>query len=218
MKIIEVNVNNENKYLNQIANLEVQVLQNMEANGQIGQLFITGADDISEYIHSKENTVLVSVDSNDRVDAATYITQGQNMFTYNDITKYFKVSDEYESYVKSKYASETDYKKSALGAYKLKLKAYDYARNKVLQEFPEYSSINEFLKDELNSKSKFDEKSPLREKINSYMFEYVKNEAKRMGCYEVTLNVWAGNTSAEKFYEKMGMKTKERQMEYILEH
>ena len=33
---------------------------------------------------------------------------------------------------------------------------------------------------------------------------------------EVTLNVWAGNTSAEHFYEKMGMKTKERQMEYIL--
>ena len=29
-----------------------------------------------------------------------------------------------------------------------------------------------------------------------------------MGCYEVTLNVWAGNTSAEKFYKKLGMKTK----------
>ena len=43
-----------------------------------------------------------------------------------------------------------------------------------------------------------------------------KNEAKQIGCYEVTLNVWAGNTSAEKFYEKMGMRTKERQMEYIL--
>ena len=54
--------------------------------------------------------------------------------------------------------------------------------------------------------------------IGERLFEYVKNEAKRMGCYEVTLNVWAGNTSAEKFYEKMGMKTKERQMEYILEH
>lgn len=48
------------------------------------------------------------------------------------------------------------------------------------------------------------------------MFEYVKEEAIRLGCYEVTLNVWSGNTSAEKFYEKMGMKTKERQMEYIL--
>lgn len=54
--------------------------------------------------------------------------------------------------------------------------------------------------------------------IGERLFEYVKNEAKRMGCYEVTLNVWAGNTSAEKFYEKMGMKTKERQMEYILEN
>ena len=48
------------------------------------------------------------------------------------------------------------------------------------------------------------------------LLEHVKSEAKRLGCYEVTLNVWAGNTSAEKFYEKMGLKTKERQLEYIL--
>lgn len=53
--------------------------------------------------------------------------------------------------------------------------------------------------------------------VGQKLFEFVKEEAKRLGCYEVTLNVWAGNTSAEKFYEKMGMKTKERQMEYILE-
>lgn len=52
--------------------------------------------------------------------------------------------------------------------------------------------------------------------VGRTLFEYVKSEAKKMGCYEVTLNVWEGNTSAEKFYEKMGMKTKERQMEYIL--
>lgn len=52
--------------------------------------------------------------------------------------------------------------------------------------------------------------------IGESLFDYVKQEAKRMGCYEVTLNVWAGNTSAEKFYEKMEMKTKERQLEYIL--
>jgi len=37
MKIIEVNVNNENKYLNQIANLEVQVLQSLN----IGDTIIT---------------------------------------------------------------------------------------------------------------------------------------------------------------------------------
>ena len=52
--------------------------------------------------------------------------------------------------------------------------------------------------------------------IGESLFEYVKQQAKKLGCYEVTLNVWAGNTSAESFYEKMGMKTKERQMEYIL--
>ena len=53
--------------------------------------------------------------------------------------------------------------------------------------------------------------------VGESLFEFVKSEAKKLGCYEVTLNVWSGNTSAESFYEKMGMKTKERQMEYILE-
>lgn len=52
--------------------------------------------------------------------------------------------------------------------------------------------------------------------IGEKLIEYVKEEAKKMGCYEVTLNVWVGNTSAEKFYEKMGFQTKERQLEYIL--
>ena len=52
--------------------------------------------------------------------------------------------------------------------------------------------------------------------IGESLYDYVKQEAKRMGCYVVTLNVWAGNISAEMFYEKMGMKTKERQLEYIL--
>ena len=52
--------------------------------------------------------------------------------------------------------------------------------------------------------------------IGEGLFEYVKQQAKELGCYEVTLNVWAGNTSADRFYEKMVMITNERQMEYIL--
>jgi ribosomal protein S18 acetylase RimI-like enzyme len=52
--------------------------------------------------------------------------------------------------------------------------------------------------------------------VGSRLFEYVKEEAKKLGCYHVTLNVWEGNDNANAFYEKMGMKTKERQMEYIL--
>lgn len=53
--------------------------------------------------------------------------------------------------------------------------------------------------------------------IGEKIFEYVKDEAKRLGCYEVTLCVWNGNTAAENFYEKMGMTTKERMMEIILD-
>ena len=55
------------------------------------------------------------------------------------------------------------------------------------------------------------------QRIGEKIFEYVKDEAKRLGCYEVTLNVWKGNESAEHFYEKMGMTTKERMMEIILD-
>ena len=52
--------------------------------------------------------------------------------------------------------------------------------------------------------------------IGEQLFEYVKAEAKRLGCYEITLAVWAGNDGAEKFYDRIGLKTKERIMEYIL--
>ncbi len=52
--------------------------------------------------------------------------------------------------------------------------------------------------------------------IGQKLFEYVKTEAKKIGCYEITLNVWEGNDGAKKFYEKMGMRPKEIQMEYIL--
>lgn len=52
--------------------------------------------------------------------------------------------------------------------------------------------------------------------IGKSLFNHVKNEAKRLGCYEVNLNVWAGNESAERFYEKMGFKTRNRYLEYIL--
>lgn len=52
--------------------------------------------------------------------------------------------------------------------------------------------------------------------IGQRLFEYVKEEAVRLGCYEVTLNVWEGNDYAKAFYEKMGMTPKETQMEYIL--
>lgn len=52
--------------------------------------------------------------------------------------------------------------------------------------------------------------------VGRALFDHVKKEAERLGCYEVTLNVWEGN-EARTFYEKLGMKVKESQMEYILD-
>ncbi len=52
--------------------------------------------------------------------------------------------------------------------------------------------------------------------VGSALFEFAKEEAKRLGCYELTLNVWEGNDSARHFYEKMGMKPKETMMECII--
>ena len=53
--------------------------------------------------------------------------------------------------------------------------------------------------------------------IGKALFEFVKKVAKELGCYEITLNVWEGNDGAKSFYDKMGMKPKETQMEFILD-
>ncbi len=52
--------------------------------------------------------------------------------------------------------------------------------------------------------------------IGSLLYEYVLDYARQNGCYNVTLNVWAGNDNAVKFYEKMGMKVQKTGMEMIL--
>ena len=51
--------------------------------------------------------------------------------------------------------------------------------------------------------------------IGERLFEYVKDYARKLGCYEITLNVWDGN-DARIFYEKMGMRDKKTTMELVL--
>jgi hypothetical protein len=179
-QIVEVTKDNEQLYLKQIAGLELKVLERMEEEGKSGQLFITGEEDISSYIHSKENTVMVAVDANGTVVSAVYITQGQKPFTYNDITKYFKYGDEYQKYVKSKYVSENHYKNQMLDIYKVKLEAFEYAKKRVLEEYPQFNGdIEAFLQHELNApENGFHEKSVLREKLNQYMSEYIEEKDK----------------------------------------
>lgn len=53
--------------------------------------------------------------------------------------------------------------------------------------------------------------------IGADLFEFVKAEAKRRGCYHLTLNVWEGNSNALAFYQKRGLKTQKTVMEMILD-
>ncbi len=48
------------------------------------------------------------------------------------------------------------------------------------------------------------------------LYGYVVDYARKSGCYNVTLNVWADNKGALKFYEKIGMKVQKIGMEKIL--
>ena len=52
--------------------------------------------------------------------------------------------------------------------------------------------------------------------VGKALFDFVRTEAKNMGCYEISLNVWEGNDSARKFYEAMGFRPKSTTMEFIL--
>lgn len=174
MKVVELTVDNEKQYLDKIAELEELTLEVMKEEGREGQLFATGKDDISEYIHSNQNTVIVAVDEKGEVEGATYVTQGQEPFTYNDITKYFKQGKEYRQHVKSQYKDEPKYKKALLDIYKIKLEAFEYAKNRILREHPGVKSFQEFLKNEIQENG-FHEKSELREKMNRYMSGYIIN-------------------------------------------
>ena len=53
--------------------------------------------------------------------------------------------------------------------------------------------------------------------IGRALFDHAVAEAKKHGCFEVTLVVWEGNDSARAFYDRMGMKPKETVMEFITE-
>lgn len=52
--------------------------------------------------------------------------------------------------------------------------------------------------------------------VGGMLFDFIKTYAKEIGCYHVTLNVWACNPGAMAFYESRGMKLLKKEMEVIL--
>ena len=54
------------------------------------------------------------------------------------------------------------------------------------------------------------------EHIGQRLYEHVREAARAMGCYHITLNVWSLNQTAARFYEKMGLKPLKVTMESLL--
>lgn len=52
--------------------------------------------------------------------------------------------------------------------------------------------------------------------VGRKLYEHAVAYAREAGCHNVTLNVWSLNPSAQRFYEKQGMKPQKIGMEYIL--
>ena len=52
--------------------------------------------------------------------------------------------------------------------------------------------------------------------IGKALYEFVRDYAKSIGCYNITLNVWEGNDSGYSFYKNMGMRIQKTGMETIL--
>ena len=52
--------------------------------------------------------------------------------------------------------------------------------------------------------------------VGKALYEFVRDYAKSIGCYNMTLNVWEGNDPALSFYKDMGMKVQKTGMEEII--
>lgn len=52
--------------------------------------------------------------------------------------------------------------------------------------------------------------------VGKALYDHARTYAKEMGCRSVTLNVWCGNDSALRFYEKRGLKPRKIYMEASL--
>jgi len=48
------------------------------------------------------------------------------------------------------------------------------------------------------------------------LYDFALDFAKKEGCYNLTLDAWAKNTGAVRFYEKLGMKVQKYVFEEIL--
>ncbi|MEX2784653.1 N-acetyltransferase family protein [Streptococcus sp. H49] len=54
------------------------------------------------------------------------------------------------------------------------------------------------------------------QKIGSELYQFALKYARKIGCYNLTLNVWNDNQGALRFYERQGLRAQETRLEQIL--
>lgn len=54
------------------------------------------------------------------------------------------------------------------------------------------------------------------QKIGEQLYEFALSYAKEQGCHNLTLDVWADNAGAVRFYDRLGLKPQKFRMEQII--
>lgn len=55
------------------------------------------------------------------------------------------------------------------------------------------------------------------QKIGEQLYEFALSYAKEQGCHNLTLDVWADNAGAVRFYDRLGLKPQKFRMEQIID-
>ena len=173
----------QRKYAKEIEGLEKCVSDKLKEQGKGHIFFTTGYDDIYSYIKDKDVTIMECQDDYYKIISSAYITQGQGLYTYNDLTKYFKFNKEYVDYAKSKY----DPKELCSIEYETfikKIKGYKYAKALIEKELNITDLVSYFQNEK--KKGTFDEHDRVREKVNRYIYDYFRDNNKdRIGFTEL---------------------------------
>ena len=166
----------QRKYAREIEGLEKYISKCLKEEGKGSYFFTTGYDDIYSYIKDKDVTVMECQDDDNKIIAAAYVTQGQGLYTYNDLSKYFKYNDEYVEYAKSKYDPK-DLCSIEYETFMKKIEGYKYAKNLIIQEL-KITDLVGHCKSE-KEKGTFDEKNQVREKVNRYIYDYFRDNTSK---------------------------------------
>ena len=159
----------QKKYAREIESLE-NVISDKLKKEHFGYLFFTtGYDVILEYIKDKDMTIMECQDNDNRIIAASYITQEQGLYTYNDLSKYFKFNKEYVEYAKKKY-NPKELSSIQYETFMKKIEGYKYAKSKIVEEL-DITDLVGHCKSE-KKRGTFDEKNKVREKVNRYIYDY----------------------------------------------